>query len=394
MSKEIAEVSIKKATIWLMRQKETALYSGVMLMGDNKVIDDCPTACTDGVNKYYGRKFIEGLTKYEARGLVMHETEHCALNHAVRFKKQMKKNPELTNIACDYVVNDIINHLEIYENDRQTKSVSLPEGAFYDVKYHDWSVNDVIKDLEKQQKENPKEFKKKHGKGSLDEHDFTKSMTPQEIKEHTKKVDTALREGSMLAGKLGGKIPRAISDMLVPKVNWRDVLRDFVSSAIRGKDEYSWRKFNKRMVANNLYLPSLENETISELVVAIDTSGSIGAKELSEFTSELVSICEVTTPDRVRVIWWDYNVHGEQVFEEYTNLAHMLKPQGGGGTKVSCVSEYINKNNINADAVVVFTDGYVELDIKWDISSPTLWVVTEKKGFMPPNGKVVKYGDN
>ena len=72
----------------------------------------------------------------------------------------------------------------------------------------------------------------------------------------------------------------------------------------------------------------------------------------------------------------------------------MLKPQGGGGTKVSSVSEYINKNNINADAVVVFTDGYVELDIKWDISSPTLWVVTEKKGFMPPNGKVVKYGDN
>ena len=49
---------------------------------------------------------------------------------------------------------------------------------------------------------------------------------------------------------------------------------------------------------------------------------------------------------------------------------------------------------LNADAVVVFTDGYVELDIKWDISSPTLWVVTEKKGFMPPNGKVVKYGDN
>ena len=394
MSIETAEVSVKKATIWLMRQKETALYSGVMLMGDNKVVDDCPTACTDGVNKYYGRKFIEGLSKYQVRGLVMHETEHCALNHPVRFKNQMKKNPELTNIACDYVVNDIINHLDIYESDNQTKSVSLPEGAFYDVKYHDWSVNDVIKDLEKQQKENPKEFQKKHGKGSLDEHDFTKSMTPQEVKEHTEKVDAALREGSMLAGKLGGKTPRAISDMLEPKVRWQDVLRDFVSASIRGTDEFTWRRFNKRMVANNLYLPSLENETIGELVVAIDTSGSIGARELSVFVTELVSICDVTSPDRVRVIWWDYEVHGEQVLEDYTNLAHVLKPKGGGGTKVSCVSKYINENNINADAVIVFTDGYVEPKIQWDISSPTLWVVTESRSFKAPSGKVVKYEDN
>ena len=198
----------------------------------------------------------------------------------------------------------------------------------------------------------------------------------------------------MVAGKRGGKTPRAISDMLEPKVRWQDVLRDFVSTSIRGTDEFTWRRFNKRMVANNLYLPSLENETIGELVVAIDTSGSIGARELSVFVTELVSICDVTSPDRVRVIWWDYEVHGEQVLEDYTNLAHVLKPKGGGGTKVSCVSKYINENNINADAVIVFTDGYVEPKIQWDISSPTLWVVTESRSFKAPSGKVVKYEDN
>jgi predicted metal-dependent peptidase len=38
----------------------------------------------------------------------------------------------------------------------------------------------------------------------------------------------------------------------------------------------------------------------------------------------------------------------------------------------------------------VFTDGYVEVDIKWSISSPTLWLVTENKNFPQTYGKVIK----
>jgi predicted metal-dependent peptidase len=97
----------------------------------------------------------------------------------------------------------------------------------------------------------------------------------------------------------------------------------------------------------------------------------------------------------VRVLWWDTDVHGEQVFEgDYANIAGLLKPQGGGGTHVSCVNEYINKQKINAECVIVFTDGYVESDITWNILSPTLWMVTECKSFEPPVGKMVKFGDD
>jgi predicted metal-dependent peptidase len=191
-----------------------------------------------------------------------------------------------------------------------------------------------------------------------------------------------LREGGILAGRMGGKMPRAISDMLEPKVDWRDALREFVSASVRGKDEYTWRRMNKRHMANDIYLPSMDNETIGGVVVAIDTSGSIGEKQLNEFATELVSICEIATPEKVTIIWWDAEVAGTQVFEgDYTGIASMLKPQGGGGTRVSCVSEYINKERINADCVIVFTDGYVENSVTWDISSPTLWMVTECKSF-------------
>jgi predicted metal-dependent peptidase len=86
-------------------------------------------------------------------------------------------------------------------------------------------------------------------------------------------------------------------------------------------------------------------------------------------------------------------VHGEQVFQnDYQNIAKLLKPLGGGGTHVGCVSEYINKERIASECVIVFTDGYVENDINWGISSPTLWMVTQNKSFTPPNGtKMVQY---
>ena len=106
--------------------------------------------------------------------------------------------------------------------------------------------------------------------------------------------------------------------------------------------------------------------------------------------TELVSICDSVDPERVRVIWWDAHVHGEQVFSgNYTGLEHMLKPVGGGGTRVSCVSEYLISKNTNVDCVILFTDGYVERHIEWKHQSPLLWMITQNKDLEVPVGKKV-----
>lgn len=385
------ETRLKKAHIALMKHPETALYSGVMLMGKNTVIDDKVTAYTNGVDKKYGREFISKLTDSQLRGLVLHENLHVALKHIPRFKKEFKDNAQAINVATDYVVNDVIMTL------KDRTFCELPEGGLYDVKYHNWSVREVYEDLKKEQQKN-----KDSGGGeslgkTLDEHDFedAQSMSDEESKELSNKIDRALREGGILAGRMGAKIPRVIGDMLEPKVDWKEVLREFVNNATKGSDEYTWRKFNKRQMANDIYLPSMENESIGELIVAIDTSGSIGGEELTEFASELASICSVATPSKVRVLWWDTNVHGEQVFlpEHYHNIKDLLKPQGGGGTMVSCVSEYVNKQRVEAEALVVFTDGYLESEITWNIKCPTLWLVTQNSSFQAPSGKVIKKND-
>jgi len=60
---------------------------------------------------------------------------------------------------------------------------------------------------------------------------------------------------------------------------------------------------------------------------------------------------------------------------------------------VSCVSEYLNKQRLEAEAIIVFTDGYLESDITWNVTKPTLWLVTQNNNFVAPSGKVVKKDD-
>jgi predicted metal-dependent peptidase len=380
------ETRLKKAHIALMRHPETALYSGVIMMGENKIVDDCPTACTNGFDTKYGREFVKSLTDEELRALVLHENLHIALKQISRFKNEYKDDPQLVNMSADYIVNDIIVNL----NDKT--HCRLPQGGLYDEKYHNWSLREVYNDLKQERENNPTGFSAKSD-GVLDEHDFdnAQEMTTQEVEQLSKDIDRALRQGGILAGKLGSKVPRNIEDLLIGKVDWKDVLREFINNQTRGSDEYTWRRYNKRLMANDIYLPSLMNETVGELVIAIDTSGSIGNRELSAFASELVSICDVSCPEKIRVLWWDTEVHGEQLFtaENYQQIDSLLKPQGGGGTNANCVAKYIAKQNIEAEAIIVFTDGYFDTP-KWNISTPTLWLVTDTESHVPPNGQVVK----
>ena len=410
--KDKQEIRIKRGHITMMKHADTAVYSGVMLMGQSSVEDnDNMTAYTDGVNKRYGRKFLESIPEdSKVRGLILHENLHIVLKHNMFGKSMFAENRKMANLAADFVVNDIITNINSLAPDK-TRLVELPDGGVYDAMFHNWSMREVFNYLKKHAKPSGKPSGKGNesgGKGNTpspertqgngdgdgngdksgdtvevngkvydiskqDEHDF-QDMTNEEIKEYSEGIDKALREGGILAGRMGGNTPRHIDELLKPQIDWREELREFVTSSMSGKDEFTWRKMNKRHLANDIYLPSIEAETMGELVVAIDTSGSIGSKEITEFATELASICDLVQPEKVRVLWWDTMVHGEQIFnpDQYDKLHSVLKPLGGGGTYVSCVPVYINKNNIKAECVLVFTDGYVESDIKKGTRTPRL----------------------
>jgi predicted metal-dependent peptidase len=80
------------------------------------------------------------------------------------------------------------------------------------------------------------------------------------------------------------------------------------------------------------------------------------------------------------------------VFDDrhYGSIAQLMKPKGGGGTRVQCVSDYIVAKNLKPDCILVLTDGHVESQFDWRVASPTLWLVTENKQFAPPVGRMVQ----
>ena len=350
---------LEKATVDLLRHPETAAYAGVLVMGKTTVVDDIPTACTDGVNEKYGEAFLNKLMLPEVRGLKLHEGLHKVFKHTVRGLPYWKKNAKLANMAADYVVNDVIMNI------KDKAFIKLPDGGLYDSKFHGWSYPEIYRHLEKEEEQGGQG----NGAGQpFDEHDMSN-------------------------GRFGQKLPRSVTETLQPKVDWTTALREFVSSIAQGNDEHTYRKFDKRMILDDIIQPGVMSEKVGDIVVAIDTSGSISAAMINEFAAELQSICEQVNPDALRVMWWDTTVSSEQVFtpDGFNDISKLLKPTGGGGTHVSCVSEHMLKRNYKADCVLVFTDGYVEDDVKWDVMCPTLWLVTGKRDFVPPNGgKTVK----
>ena len=399
MSYLTPEERVKKNHITLMRHPETALYSGIMMSGETHVSDEEFTAYTDGLNKKYSAKFMEKLSDEELRAVILHENLHVALMHIPRHKDLMNESRLLANVAMDIVVNNIINKLS------DKKLCKLPEGGIWDEKYDGWSVREIYNDLKKQNPP-PDDGGGSGGKGDgdgevmvngktfstddSDEHDpqGTEGKTPEELKELEEHVNRALREGGMLAGRLGTKVPREIEQSLVSPIDWRKELQDYVKSAVRGADELTWRKFNRSLLANDILAPSVESETITEVVFAVDTSGSIGSEDLAAVATQIAAACETCRPEKVRVLWWDTEVHGEQVFtDDYDNIRNLLKPQGGGGTRVGCVSEYIIKNKLTPDCMVILTDGYLEDNIRWSTTVDTLWLVKGNSRFVPPSGK-------
>ena len=203
-----------------------------------------------------------------------------------------------------------------------------------------------------------------------------------------------MREGSILAGKMKGNVSRGIFELLHPKVDWKEAMRDFIKVAIRGGDESTWRRPNRRMLANNLIMPNTESRKAKTIAVGVDTSGSIGGELLSMFMSEFNAICEEVSPECVELLYWDSHVAKHETYRdaEVANAVKSTKPAGGGGTEPECVPKYLIEKRIEPQCVVMLTDGYFYGggDGNWaGIDAPVLWCVKGNTEFVPTVGKCV-----
>jgi len=232
----------------------------------------------------------------------------------------------------------------------------------------------------------------------FDEHDWegAQELSADEQRELARDIDEAIRQGALIAGKMGTGGDRDLAELLEPQVNWREVMRDFIQTTCSGSDYSTWQRPSRRYIGMGHYLPSGISEAIGELVIAGDMSGSIGQREISVILTETKEICDTVHPDKVRMLYWDTQVCQDEEYDQHEldDLVKSTKPAGGGGTSVECVPEYITAKGIKPQAVVVITDGY--LGGSWgQWSCPVLWVIIDNKSAKPDVGVAVhvKSGD-
>lgn len=105
-------------------------------------------------------------------------------------------------------------------------------------------------------------------------------------------VEDALRKGANLAGQLGGDAPRYLGEMLDPQVRWEDQMGDFIESVKEGDENATWYPPYRRFLGYDMYMPTSYNETMGELVTAVDVSGSISEEQMTYLISEIKEICK------------------------------------------------------------------------------------------------------
>jgi len=412
----LEERRVQKSKISLMRNPKFALLSGILMVGKTKVVENLPTACTNGRDESYGRKFVKELRDQELNFVVAHENYHKMYRHLTTWRKLHEIDHRLANAACDYVINIQLKDLDPNEvvvampRYKSGKVMGLVDERFRGMNAK--QVFDILREEKGKRGSGGEDCDNPTGGGGIsdpsdgdpefDEHDWdgAKEMTAEEQKDLAREIDQAIRQGIMarnkIAGTGGGGLDRELEGLLEPKVNWREVLRDFVKSTCNAKDASSWRKVNRRFLSTGVYMPSLIGEKVGHLVIAIDTSGSIGGDELTEFLSEVKGIAEEVNPECVDLLYWDSEVAGHETYSGSTasDIPNSTKPKGGGGTSPSCISAYLKEKNIQPECVIVLTDGYVGGDWGSEWTAPVMWCIVGGYDGDADNGKTIHIDSN
>jgi predicted metal-dependent peptidase len=338
------EEKLKTARIGLLIREP---FFGSMATNLELVRDDnFNTAATDGMYFYYNLAFIHSLTLKQTEFLFGHEVLHNVFEHLLR---KEERNMKLWNIACDYVVNDILV---------QSKIGDQIEDLLLDKKYHGWYAEAVYDDLMK----NVETLDLEDLLDRLcDEHmdgmeENGRGLSEAQKNEMRNKIrENLLNSIQTAAGKLPAGVDRYVNNLTQPKMNWKELLRQDIQAVI--KTDYSFYRPAKKGRSEGIVLPGSIKENALDICIAIDTSGSISDDDLKVFLSEIQGIMSQYTDYTIRVWCFDTEVHNEQIYrsDEGGDIS-TYAAKGGGGTLFEANWEYMKKISLQPKIFIMFTD--------------------------------------
>ena len=373
-----ATLDMKKLTTKLAKAKTALIlehpFVGTIALSMPFEFDESiKTAATNGKRIKFNPEFVDSLTDEEVKFLVAHECFHPMLEHNFRRGDRQHKK---WNVAADYVINKLLTD----ESIGRMPTVGLLDPNIYNAGHGtSEGIYNILPDM-------PDDGSGPGDPGNAlddcEDGDGSPAEQQQQQAEWKVKVAQAAQAAKMM-GKMSANMQRLVDEVLQPKVDWREVMQKFLVKA--RTDQRSFSRFNRRFIAQGLYLPSVSGEQMGEVCFAVDCSGSIDQKTVSQFASEIKRVKEDLMPERIHVLYFDSEVSHVESYEQHDDLD--IKPHGGGGTDFAPVFEKIIELGINPVAVVFLTDLCCN-SFGDQPDAPVLWVTTDPG--KAPFGEVVE----
>jgi len=349
-------------------------FYGLFLIGLNKTFrKDIPTAGVSkngiGVQLSVNPEFFDALNPLHRIGLLKHELLHISFGHLVL--RDSFSNHKLFNIAADLEINQYIDSDYLPEGGVTLESfpeLKLPEKAgtikYYELLQKECKDGNPCESLQTllNQMDGDSQYCHKTWK-EFDE------LTEADKKLVQKQIEHQLKETAEQTHKRCGNIPGELAELInrlitiePPSFDWKGYLRRFIGNSSISYTKKLRRKYNKRYIEN----PGLKIKFKNNILVGVDTSGSVSNSELKEFMNELVHMHK--TGHHITVAQCDTQINSVEPF----NPRKDWEIKGRGGTDFQPVIDLYNQKKGVYTALIYLTDG--EACTPDDCPKNALWV--------------------
>lgn len=380
----------------------------------------CKTTATDARNFYFNPDYIGRLTLEQTQFVLAHEAMHCALSH---FNRRNHRQKHRWDVACDYAVNMILDEERMRGPDNALMNAAyrgLTAEEIYPVLHEDppeetqdmhlfdnepsegggegeqQEQNDAEQGKGQGEKSEPSQGEsggkpdtqkdqQQAGQGSESEQTSEAQSTgeaespppppadPDKLDEQWKSRLAAAAQAARQAGKLSQSMLRLVDNLLAPQLPWRALLARYMMNAAR--DDYSFQRTSRR--EGEALMPRLYSQNVN-VVVVLDTSGSVTQDELQEFLTEIDALkAQVRAEVTLHACDDKLDQAGPWRYAMWEAMQLPAEISGGGGTDFRPAFEWVEREHLNPDLLVYFTDAEGQFPQR-EPSFPVAWLVKGK----------------
>lgn len=224
-----------------------------------------------------------------------------------------------------------------------------------------------------------------HG-GGIDVH-LPIELSPEQRELVRDRIAAAVEnwQANQQQGALPGDRLRELGLLDKPRIPWQRVLHRFADLAL-AREEYALARPNKRYLEHDIVVPGLYDHKVGRVVVAVDTSGSMGQTELAAVAKEIRGIA--ANAEEVLLIIADAKVQEVVPFARFEEFMHAGKFKGGGGTDHRPVFQRIQDDHMDPTLFIGLTDLFSSFPDARP-AFPVIWVTPKDHG-KAPWGQVIE----